>query len=672
MKLFLPVPLISFLLLLPPGTLEGACPQHCSCPTPTSIFCSRRRSSVMPRGLPSTISNLYVFQNGIEMLNQEDFLGLNSLEMLDLSQNRLTEVLDGTFSLLSSLHNLDLSSNQITHISQHSFSGLLLLERLYLHNNQIQNIHPAAFDKLDKLLELKLQGNQLVVLPPLYKSSLLLLDLSYNPIQPPDPTDLQTPNLETLKMAGLRLTGLSEELMAMLGNLHSLDISDNHLRAVPPAIWEAQGLTRLNLSRNPMGLLKAEDFQNLEMLQNLDISNLNLQGFPEGFAEFLPKLEVLTVAENPFNCQCSLAWFPSWLRGRELQLGRTQETRCHFPPLIAGKLLENLDHGSFGCPTTTTTTSTARRSTPQPQPLTTRPPTTHGIPPPPASDKPSTKTEIYVPPPVPASPSSAMDAEPGLYFCPSKICLNGGTCQLHQRGNLECICPRQTSGTYCEIIEDPPPPDISALEPDIIPREVTSTTILLDLHRYVELRPSISGVRLTYSNLSGPDRRPLHLNVPATYQEYTLRGLRPNCTYSVCASPLGDSSGRDSFCTEARTTGLMYFSPKARLHGTQLTTTLVPGLVALALGIVLAVVVGAVCYLRRRRAKEHADFSCEPLPLELEGVKADPDSGPLPQKQPEVTSTPPAVRSSLEYELPLMQAHCTANNNAAAFKPSYL
>ncbi|XP_036408142.1 LOW QUALITY PROTEIN: vasorin b [Megalops cyprinoides] len=680
------LPLLLPLLLLPDWTLASDCPKDCMCSSPNAIFCYQRRSPSVPRGLPASTTNLYLFQNGIETLAAEDFTGLDSLEMLDLSQNKLTELQDRVFEPLSELRNLDLSNNQIEHVSQASFSGLVLLERLYLYSNRIRSIHPAAFDGLKQLLELKLQGNQLTSLPTLRLPKLLLLDLSYNGIPPPGPSDFHTPNLESLKMAGLGLSDLDQELMGGLGNLHDLDLSQNQLRSVPAALREMRGLIRLGLAGNPVGQLRPEDLRNLEELQELDISNLNLQGFPEGFVRLLPRLQQLTAAENPFNCLCSLAWFPGWLRQANVQLGRTKETRCHFPPLNAGKVLEKLEHRDFGCPTTTTvTTSTAANSTPRPPLITTAPGTTPPpVAPPPPSDAPPAETDSDPPPAAPVSPSSSSaDPDTETNFCPASICLNGGTCQLDRQGEVVCTCPRGTSGRYCQNQDEPPPPpplppEVStatvAAAPDISSRHVTSTSILLDLHGYIRTRPYLRGIRLTYRNLSGPDRRPVHLSVPASYPEYTLRGLRPNSTYSVCASPLGEPAERDSSCTEARTASAQHTATEAQVKDHRLTSTLAPTLAVAILLVAVAAVVGAVCYMRRKRAKGHIDLGCDdPLPLELEGVKACLDNGALPQKQPESGLSPPpsAVHNSLEYEVPLMQTQCTANNNMAAVKPSY-
>ncbi|XP_044043225.1 vasorin-like [Siniperca chuatsi] len=691
--------------------LSSDCPADCSCQIQGSIFCIHRHSSTVPH-VPTTTQNLYIFQNGIDTLSQDDFKGLGELELLDLSQNELAEIPDGVFEMLSKLKNLDLSSNHITHISKDSFSGLVQLERLYLHANRIQSIHLEAFEGLEMLLELKLQGNQLNSLPSLHFPRLLLLDLSYNNIPMLGPSDLQTPHLEALKVASLGLTSVDEDLIASLGNLHELDISTNQLTEVPQALKQdsLKGLIKLSLAANPLGELRVEDFQKLTGLQELDLSGLNLQGFPQRFFQTFPRLMHLTAAENPFNCLCPLAWFPVWLIEKEVNLGRREETRCHFPLVNAGKMLSALEHKDFGCPPTTTVLiGSPIGSTSVPQMPTTSPETTHTNaippPPPPSEETVSSKTDSYpLPPEPPVSPSSTSgEYEP--HICPPNICLNGGTCNFDPLGQLSCLCPSGTSGLYCENVNEvPEPPKPSATEVSIAPempaeldaissRQVTSTSILLDLHRFIKTRPHIRGIRLTYRNLSGPDRRPIILSVPASYPEYTLRGLRPNCTYSVCASPLGErinsranSSVETGSCTEARTEGVPLTSIEPRVETqSQLTYTLIPTLAALALVLGLSVVAGAIiCVRKRRQAKAGMELElgpADPDPMELEGIKAcleNGGNGTLPHKQPEIdrchTPQPPLSlqqNGGLDYEVPLMQGHCPSNNNPASLKPSY-
>ncbi|XP_041823582.1 vasorin b [Melanotaenia boesemani] len=685
MKIFLRplMPLLLF-LILPDLAFAFICPVHCSCSTPEAIFCFQRRSPTIPnpKEVHHSIKNFYLFSNGIETITAQDFDGLHHLEMLDLSQNKLTQLPDRVFEPLTSLKNLDLSSNQITHISKECFHGMAQLERLYLYSNQIKAIHPTAFNGLEHLLELKLQGNMLTSLPTLSMPQLLLLDLRFNVLPSLGPSDLQTPNLESLKLGGVGLTSLNKELIGSLKNLHELDISENQLKSFPSALKETPGLFSLSLAGNPMGPLKAEDMQNLKELHELDISSLSLQGLPEELSQLFSHLRKLTVAENPFNCLCNLAWFPRWLRAQSITLERTEETRCHFPPVNAGKVLERLEHRDFGCPTTTTvTTSTVKTTTTTLSvPVTTFPTTTRVIQVPRASDNPADKEDFPLPP-VPVSTSTSSSIDPELHFCPPHTCLNGGTCHLDQNGQVECTCSHGTSGMYCEV-QNPSPPSLPPAEPpkatvtsdppEISSHQATATSILLDLHRYIEMRPYIRGIRLTYRNLSGPDRRPIQLSLPASFPEYRLRGLNPNSTYTVCVSPLGSPSGIDSICTEANTAPESTRGPDARSESPKITTMLVPATAILLLLMLIAVAVGVVCYLRRKKAKGHLDLDCEPPQLELDGVKAGLDNVSLPHKQPQLVIPEPAVQNgNLEYEVLLVQDNSTSNNNMSSHKPSY-
>lgn len=616
----------------------------------------------MPSDVPASTKNLYVFKNGIMTLDQEDFIGLESLEMLDLSQNKLNELPDCVFEPLSTLRNLDLSSNQITHISQESFTGLELLERLYLHSNAIKSIHPSAFDGLEQLLELKLYRNEITTVPALKMPNLLLLDLRFNKIPSPGPADLQTPKLESLKLGGLGLSTLNQELLGSLKNIHELDISNNQLKVFPQVIWEARGLVRLSLAGNPIGALKWEKFENLTELQDLDISNLSLQSLPDNMTLLFPYIKKVTVAGNPFNCLCTLAWFSSWLHKKQILLGRTEETRCHFPPRNAGKVLERLGHHDFGCPARTTISPTKTTTLAQPL-ITTLHSTTVAIPPPKPSDEPSSKTDSHPLPPAPASPSSSTGSDININFCPASICLNGGACWIDYQGHFGCICPRGASGKYCENKEDLPEivstVTVSVMS-EVFVRLVTSSSIQLDLNSYIERRPYIHGVKLTYRNLSGSDKRPKKLNFPAFYQEYTLRGLLPNSTYSICASPLNEPNDIDSVCTEAHTLSQQHIS--AQTEDPQLTTMLVPSLAILLLLVLVAVAVGVAWYMhRKKRAQLH--LYCDPSHLELEGVKVGMDSGDFPQKHTDIVSSQTAVQKDyLDYELPLIHDCCVANN----------
>ncbi|NXC65241.1 VASN protein, partial [Aleadryas rufinucha] len=348
--------ILCMLLLLACGELAGACPAGCQCQDPKTILCAARRGQTVPQGLPPSTLSLYIFENGITTLSEDSFAGLPALQLLDLSQNKITSIQRNIFQPLTELVNLDLSSNQLQEITNETFHGLRLLERLYLQRNRIQHIHTAAFDTLENLLELKLQNNQLRAVPPLDLPNLLLLDISWNKIPAIAPGAFHAVNIESLKIAGLGLTSLDEELFQVQNNLHELDVSDNLLERVPTVLRRLGSLTRLSLAGNAhISQLPADDFQSLHNLQELDISNLNINTIPQDFSSFFPRLRAVTAAGNPFNCICQMSWLVQWVNASGVVLRRPEETRCHFPPKNSGKLLHHLQYTDFGCPTTTPT-----------------------------------------------------------------------------------------------------------------------------------------------------------------------------------------------------------------------------------------------------------------------------------------------------------------------------
>ncbi|XP_019363105.1 PREDICTED: vasorin [Gavialis gangeticus] len=667
----------TLLLLLSSAALGQDCPLGCVCNQPQTIFCTSRKGDTIPAVLSTDTTNLYVFNNNITLLREDTFKSLPELQLLDLSQNKISSIPKNVFQPLTNLINLDLSSNQLQEITNETFHGLRLLERLYLDKNQIQHIHPAAFDTLEKLLELKLQNNQLQSVPPLNLPNLLLLDISHNKMATIESGTFHTVNIESLKIAGLGLTHLDEELLENLNNLHQLDISDNLLDRVPKVLQGLRGLTKLNLAGNAqISQLQAEDFHDLQNLLELDISNLNLNTIPRDFSTFFPRLKAITAAENPFNCICQMSWFVHWVHTSKVALKRPEETRCHFPPKNAGKLLQKLEYVDFGCPTTTTTTTTTttlKTTTLKPAMLLT---TNKHFPLDPSTTAPTPEPVLRQDSST-AIPFTVLDGQTSaeVQICPPRTCLNGGTCQLNDHNHLECVCPAGFSGLYCE--SEFRRTTISTITQTatqtkkINIKQVGSSSLKVDLQNYIQSKAQLKGIRLTYRNLSGPDKRPVTLSLPASLSEYTVRALKPNSTYHICIGPLGEKISEEEFCIDAQTLHVTHqqHSPVTQSKDSNLTLMIVP---ALAAGLLLVVAVAIIMYYRRHRpAKTHSNTDVDSSPLELEGVKTCLENGDLSnqnQKLPENTTLP----NSLECEVPLMQPHYPSNNNTTtALKPSY-
>ncbi|XP_044289203.1 LOW QUALITY PROTEIN: vasorin [Varanus komodoensis] len=664
----------ALLLLLPAGIFARGCPADCQCNQPQTVFCIGRRIHAIPPGLPQDTTSLYMFENGIRSLSRDSFLGLPALQLLDLSQNLLSSLPQNVFQPLTGIYNLDLSSNQLREISNESFHGLRWLERLYLDHNRLEFIHPAAFDTLEHLLELKLQDNRLQAMPPLRLPTLLLLDISRNGIAALEPAAFHVRNLESLKIAGLGLRSLPEQLLQDLQNLHELDLSDNLLAAVPGALKRLHGLTKLSLAGNAqIAQLHLEDFRELRSLQELDISNLNLNGLPRDFFSAFPRLRGVTAAENPFNCVCQMSWFISWASSSGASLRRPEETRCHFPPKNAGRLLQALEYVDFGCPTTTTTTrptTTLKATSPKLPPAL---PSVGRVPVEPGTG--GTTPGASSPPPTPDTALHDQPSPEGGHLCPPHTCLNGGACRLDPLNHVECVCPGGFTGPYCETgAQATTPPAAPTLAPTrpagITIQHVGTTSLRVGLQNYIRARTQLKGLRLTYRNLSGPDKRPVTLSLPASLPDYTVRALKPNCSYHLCVGPLGGQPHSEDQCVEARTLPLTHqqHAPVTQGKDAGLTLALVPALAAVLLLVAAAAALSYFVRQRRRRRGQKAPTAPGASgvgPLELEGVKAG-----LEKAEP----TGPghkagAAPNGLEYEVPLMPPPPQASSAATPRTP---
>nr|XP_020012125.1 vasorin [Castor canadensis] len=630
----LPPSLLLFLSLALGPRVQG-CPSGCQCNQPQTVFCTARQGTTVPRDVPPDTVGLYIFENGITTLDSGSFAGLPGLQLLDLSQNQITSLPGSIFQPLVNLSNLDLTANKLREITNETFHGLRCLERLYLGKNRIRHIQPGAFDALDRLLELKLQDNELRTLPPLHLPRLLLLDLSHNSLSALEPGILDTANMEALRLAGLGLRQLDEGLFGRLRNLHDLDVSDNQLERLPPVIQGLRGLTRLRLAGNTrIAQLRPEDLVGLATLQELDLSNLSLQALPSDLSALFPRLRLLAAARNPFNCVCPLSWFGPWVRESHITLASPEETRCHFPPKNAGRLLLELDYADFGCPATTTAmVPTMRPTAGEPTLSPSSPALTWLSPTEPTTEAPS----------LPSTALPTMGSAPRLQDCPASTCLNGGTCRLGVRHHLECLCPEGVTGLYCESqvgqgMGPSPTPPATPVPPRPLPlgiEPVSPTSLRVGLQRYLQgSTVQLRSLRLTYRNLSGPDKRLVTLRLPASLTEYTVTQLRPNATYSICVTPLGVGrvpEGQEA-CGEARTPPAVRsnHAPVTQAREGNLPLLIAPALAAVLLAALAAA--GAAYCVRRGRAAATAQDKGQvgpgAGPLELEGVKAHLEPGP--------------------------------------------
>lgn len=160
--------------------------------------------------------------------------GLDSnIQVLDLSNNKLTVIRSNAFAKYDSLTKLYLQNNSIREIQQDAFAQLKNLQFLDLSANQLQSIPTAALSGLSTLLVLNLQGNRISGIPNKAFRTL--------------------PSLTSLYLDGNYIQYIADHAFYGLSFLHSLELQNNGLRSLDKTVMQyfTEELKSIKLYNNP-------------------------------------------------------------------------------------------------------------------------------------------------------------------------------------------------------------------------------------------------------------------------------------------------------------------------------------------------------------------------------------------------------------------------------------
>ncbi|KAL4233368.1 Immunoglobulin superfamily containing leucine-rich repeat [Mactra antiquata] len=144
---------------------QEACGDKCSCIQTSTTFsydCRARQLTVAPVGVSSNATTLNLSNNQIRMLIQGSFNNLRKLEYLYLQANEISYIQPGTLNGMMRLKQLIISSNLLTEIERDTFAHLPSLEVLDLSQNRITTINRYALFTLPSLYLVNFAQNSLI------------------------------------------------------------------------------------------------------------------------------------------------------------------------------------------------------------------------------------------------------------------------------------------------------------------------------------------------------------------------------------------------------------------------------------------------------------------------------------------------------------------------------
>ncbi|KAF5272918.1 hypothetical protein FQR65_LT04847 [Abscondita terminalis] len=278
------------------------------------------------------LKRLYLSHNRIQTLNGFPFKCLPILDQLHLDYNNITQLpslkalsyvtklivndnaiseVSDAFLGMENLMVLNLAGNKIIRVDGVYFQDTRQLQSLYLQRNRIEGIILIS----SKILELNLEDNNFTKVN-LTVDAVKKLHLSHNRINSfnfgnfSNLTHLFLRNCSLAALAGRLRTLFKLEILDLsfnaldlqkndfedLQNLQELDLSANALRFLPPSIFSSQShLEKLNLSHNHL-----KEFVDLDLveLRVLDLSYNLFEYVDERMLKFLSNLEKLYVNHN--------------------------------------------------------------------------------------------------------------------------------------------------------------------------------------------------------------------------------------------------------------------------------------------------------------------------------------------------------------------------------------
>ncbi|CAB3225548.1 unnamed protein product [Arctia plantaginis] len=295
---------------------------------------------------------LNISHNFIEDIPRSTFIDLASLEILDLSYNQLRVIPFQVFGPMSNLQYLDISHNKIATFLDNFFKPNRLLKVLFLNNNSLVKITSNALVNLKELEKLDISSNKLDYIPRALFDSF--------------------EKLRELNISNNQYDNISNDAFKYLKNLRLLDMGGNRMKTLPPMLFQYnENIKTIYLDHTELSVIQNTNFKGLSTLENLKITNNEFLREIETFVfldtlaithldlssnalltlpksvQQLEKLQELKMHNNPWACDCRMAWFADWAEKKKDYI--KSELSC--PLTYPNDMIRILNHTNCKPPT---------------------------------------------------------------------------------------------------------------------------------------------------------------------------------------------------------------------------------------------------------------------------------------------------------------------------------
>ncbi|KAM6221925.1 slit homolog 2 protein isoform 2-T2 [Rhynchocyon petersi] len=336
---------------------DMACPEKCRCEG-TTVDCSNQKLNMIPEHIPQYTAELRLNNNEFTVLKATGiFKKLPQLRKINFSNNKITDIEEGTFEGasgvneilltsnnlenirhkmfkgLGSLKTLMLRSNHIKCVGNDSFVGLGSVRLLSLYDNHITTIAPGAFDSLHSLSTLNLLSNpfncncnlawlgewlrkkRIVTGNPRCQKPYFLKEIPIQDVAIQDFTcDDGNDDNSCLPLSGCPAECTCLESVVRCSNkglnvlpkgiprdVTELYLDGNHFTLVPTELANYKQLTLIDLSNNRISTLSNQSFSNMAQLLTLILSYNRLRCIPPRTFDGLKSLRLLSLHGNDIS-----------------------------------------------------------------------------------------------------------------------------------------------------------------------------------------------------------------------------------------------------------------------------------------------------------------------------------------------------------------------------------